>query len=241
MCVALHPAERMIAIGEHGHVRVIGGGEDREETIGEVAKGPRAIGPMREVRTIAQIAYACGMGRQVYRRPEAGQWERLDADIGSVPAADPVFGFESIHGFDADELYAVGWHGEIWWFDGKKWTQVDSPTNLLLTRVFCAPDGWAYACGQIGVLLRGRRDRWEILSKGDPNTELWDLEWFGEQLLASSTRALYRWNGSAFEIVNTGDEIATTCYQLDAADGILWSVGETDILQFDGETWTRIE
>jgi hypothetical protein len=241
MCVVRQPTERMIAIGEHGNVRVIGGGEDSEHTIADTPDGPRRVGPLREVRAIAQEAYACGMGRQVYRRSEAGPWVRIDQDIGTAAAADAVFGFESIHGFDAGDLYAVGWHGEIWHFDGTTWHRVDSPTSLLLTRVLCAPDGWAYACGARGVLLRGRGDTWTILSSAAPTADLHDLEWWGDHLIASSTRALYRWTGSNLEVLSTGDLVAATCHQLDAADGILWSVGETDILQLDAERWTRIE
>ena len=63
MCVARKPKEQMIAIGEHGHVKVVGGGEEFEEMITDRGNSPELRGPLREVRTIGGWAYACGMDR----------------------------------------------------------------------------------------------------------------------------------------------------------------------------------
>jgi hypothetical protein len=63
----------------------------------------------------------------------------------------------------ATELYAVGWQGEIWHYDGEKWHQLPSPTKLVLVDVCCAGDGTVYACGREGLLLKGRDQTWEIV------------------------------------------------------------------------------
>ncbi len=233
------PKPQCILLGEYGDAHISGSSEIIVERISNKMK---ELSQFREVRTIGGYAYACGMDRQVYRRDAPGQWTCLDMDIGQQPAADPyVFGFESIHGFDQDDIYAVGWHGEIWHFNGQKWQQLDSPVNALLNRVYCAPDGKVYVCGPGGLLLRGREEIWEIVEQNDTDDDLWDIEWFNGKLYLSSLHALFTLEGDELALVDTGDETPETCYHLDAADGILWSIGAEDILEFNGETWKRIE
>lgn len=36
------------------------------------------------------------------------------------------------------------------------------------------------------------------------------------------------------------DDASSTFFHLDAHDGILWTVGSEDSLQFDGHQWARI-
>jgi len=59
------------------------------------------------------------MDRQVYRREDVNKWVCLDATMR--PGKDAgVVGFESVTGFSAKDVYAAGWGGEIWRFDGSK-------------------------------------------------------------------------------------------------------------------------
>jgi hypothetical protein len=239
-CISKEPKPQCVYLGEYGNICIQGSGEFFEETITD-SNRPN-LSNFREVRCIGGYAYACGMDRQVYRRDAPGQWTCVDQDIGKLPAADEyVFGFESIHGFDQNDIYAVGWHGEIWHFDGTRWKQIDSPVNALLNRVYCAPDGQVYVCGHGGLLLRGCGEAWEIIDHQSTTEDLWDLEWFGGKLYLSSLSTLFTLEVDRLELVETGDEVASSCYHLDAADGIMWSIGAEDILQFDGTTWARIE
>ena len=64
------------------------------------------------------------------------------ADPG-VPA-----GFEAIAGFGEENIYAVGWRGEIWQRKDDGWIQRDSPANVILTGVCCTDDGYVYICGR---------------------------------------------------------------------------------------------
>ncbi len=53
-------------------------------------------------------------------------------------------GFEAIDGYSSEALYAVGWAGEVWKFDGAKWSQAPKLTDAVLTAVCCAPDNVVY-------------------------------------------------------------------------------------------------
>jgi hypothetical protein len=230
----------MIAVGEHGDVAVLGSGERYEEKIFTKTDSPEKRGPIREVREIGGKAYAVGMDRQVYRRDGRSSWVCVDGNMRKAPATDVVFGFESIHGFSEQDMYAVGWQGEMWRYDGKAWKEIASPTNLLLTRVFCAPGGTVYACGQRGMLLRGSKSIWEVVEHRSTQEDLWDLQWFEGKLYLSTTSLVYTLENDALVPVAMGDEVPEACYHLDAADGIMWSIGRKDIIQFDGKSWTRI-
>ena len=127
------PEERVLVMAQKGGaILVSGGGERKVEDLSEARKGfKRKPGLMREIRAVAgRHAYAVGTGRQVYRRKAPGEWKCIDAwsQVDSKELLD--YSFESIDGFSDNEIYAVGWEGEIWSYDGKKWTRLGSPTNL---------------------------------------------------------------------------------------------------------------
>ncbi len=57
----------------------------------------------------------------------------------------------------------------------------------------------------------------------------------------SPTESLHRLNGEQLGLVDYGGEdIPATCYHLSAADGLLWSIGAHDVMEFDGKRWTKI-
>lgn len=206
----------------------------------QLRRRPKKRGPLREIRGIAKgRAYAVGTCRQAYLREDEDQWRCIDqsAQVGDTPITDTSF--ESIDGFSEQEIYTVGWEGEIWQYDGARFTQQNSPTNLALYKVRCAPDGFAYACGQLGTLLRGRNDQWEMIEHESTEEDLWGMEVFDGQLYVSSTHFVYRLEDGKLKPVDFGDDVPLTCYHLSAADGIMWSIGPKDVMQFDGSTWTR--
>jgi hypothetical protein len=240
VCAA--PAERFLALGVEGETWVVGGGQaSQEPAVQDRQHGPVTRGPLREIRGIVGgHAYAVGTCRQAYRRQAPGRWRCID-QTAQTPVEDIAeTSFESIDGFSEQEIYAVGWEGEIWQYDGAAWAQRESPTNLALYKVRCAGDGFAYACGQNGLLLRGRGDRWAVIDHGVTEEDLWGMEWYAGKLFVSSTHYVYELDGGALSLTDFGDEAPDTCYHLSAADGIMWSIGAKDVMEFDGTDWSRV-
>ena len=231
-CVVKKPSERFLALGEDGEVfTYLGGGKVVEEKIVPKPKVLRGVG------VVDGLAVACGMKRQVYRRDGEATWTAMHA-----PAPDKGnAGFEAVAGFSSKEMYAVGWNGEIWEWNGKKWVNRASPTNLILTSVCCAADGKVYICGQTGTLLKGRHDTWKVVDLGDFNDDLWAVRWFKDRLYLASMKALFTLGDGGLEPVDFGDDAPATCYRLTDAEGVLWSVGSGDVFSFDGSTWTRAD
>ncbi|WP_206232931.1 hypothetical protein [Xanthomonas sp.] len=234
------PAERYLMLGIDGSVEASGGGTVNVEAIAGCGVDPKKRGPLREIRGVAKgRAYAVGTCRQAYVRDGENQWRCIDhsAQVGDTPITDTSF--ESIDGFSEQEIYTVGWEGEIWKYDGSVFTQQKSPTKLALYKVRCAPDGFAYACGQLGTLLRGRGDQWEAIEHGSTREDLWGMEVFDGQLYVSSSHLVYRLEGGKLIPVDFGDDAPQTCYHLSAADGVMWSIGPKDVMEFDGSNWKR--
>jgi hypothetical protein len=238
-CIVRKPKEQLVAIGEHGQVYVNGSGEKHTEEMARGPESPKKRGYMRCVRAIEGVAYAAGMMRQVYRREGANRWVPIDAGMRATKGS-AVCGFEAIDGFSRKEIYAAGYKGEIWRYDGKEWKQVESPTEFILTNLVCAGDGKAYACGQEGLLLRGRRDKWEVV---EPSTkqDLWSLAWYRNTLYLSSAHQVFTLKKGALTPVRFGEDTPLTAYHLAVGDGLLWSIGAKDVLSFDGKKWIRID
>jgi len=239
MTVSKFPQEQMIAMSAHGEVKLFGSGKQSDEQITTPDGSPETRGLLRKLRTIENRTYAVGMGRQVYRRENEDDWRCLDQKIR--PAIGEVKGFESIDGFSSSDIYAVGWDGEIWHFDGQDWEQKSSPTHVVLTNVLCAGDGNVYIAARQGLLIRGRGDSWESIEHESMDEDIWDLAWYGEALYLSPYRGLFKLVGDKLVPVDFGTDKAWTTYHLSAADGVLWSFGKKDVMAFDGQTWTRID
>lgn len=243
VAVCHQPQERLIAVGQWGQVRVLGGGENAEEPpIHDGKLDPSHRGPLREVRAVARgRAYAVGTGRQCYLREGPGHWRCIDATAQAAdgkPLTDKSF--ESIDGFSDQEVYAVGWDGEIWGWNGTRWQQFQSPTNVALHKVICAPDGHVYACGKMGVVVKGRGTNWEIVEHTVTEETFWGMAAFEDRIYLSTTHLLYVIDARGLQPFQPAEDPPTSCYHLSAADGVMWSIGFTEVFEMAAHRWTRL-
>jgi hypothetical protein len=234
IAVAKLPAEKVVLIGEDGDVSTYVAGTRENDAI-----VPQPV-MIRHARTIGGYVHACGMKRQVFKRVGEKQW----ADMSAPRAGDTEeYGFEAIDGYAQNDIYAAGWGGEIWRYDGTAWTQCGSPTNVVLTSICCAPDGFVYAAGQGGVMVKGRGDAWALVDWEDEVTlDLWDVCWFQDKLYVATMFALFTLeNGNRLQEVNYGAMGPVTGFNFTTAEGVLWSIGKSDVASFDGTTWRRYD
>jgi hypothetical protein len=231
IAVARLPAPKLVIVGEDGEVCIYLG--DRKSATETIKPAPRMI---RNAKSIGGYVYVCGMKRQVYKRSDEKKWDPMNAP---APTGDDAVGFEAIDGYSAAEIYAVGWQGEIWQYDGKKWHDRSTPTNLVLACVCCTPKK-VYVAGQKGTMLRGRGDSWELIDfKDEFDLDIWDLCWFDDELYVATITGLYTLEGDKLVDVDFGAEGTPMCYSLSTAEGVLWSVGRDDVASFDGKKWQR--
>ncbi|CAI8730808.1 hypothetical protein [Pseudomonas chlororaphis] len=244
LCVITHPERNVIMLGNDGRVVRWGSKDFSEEHVDNSDQGPEHYGAMREVRTIGRYAYAVGMGRIVYRCEGQANWRRIDQGVRTDSTKELEAGFNSIDGFSDDELYAVGWDGEIWGYSNRSWTKFESPTNLALYRVVCASDGQVYAVGQLGLIVRGRHSKWEIIEQDATREDFWGATWFREKLFLATANGLFTLQANSLAPVDIAPikKTRSDCfYRLSSAEDCIWSVGEKmAIYSDDGHTWSEV-
>jgi len=241
VAISESPVEQCIYLGAWGEVLLIGSGDTHEEVCSDGANTPREFGPLRAVRSIDQFTYAVGMGRQAYCRTDINRWISIDGGTRTKFDGGDLVGFDAVDGFNSNEIYAAGRRGEIWLYDGRLWSRLDSPTNANLTNMRCCADGNVYVCGQRGTLLVGRDDDWRAIEDLGLDEDIWGIEWYKNKLYVSTRQDVYRLEENGLVSVNFGSDKPKTCYHLSARDNVMWSFGAKDVMSFDGHLWTRVD
>jgi hypothetical protein len=235
--VCLHPPSGdVFAVGSYGEILRISDPDIEEDRIAPAQDGPDEHGPIREIRSIGGQIYAVGMGRQVYRRVARGGWDRLDDGMLDRSGRATV-GLNSMVDSDSG-LVAVGYEGEIWELD-QRWRRIDSPTNVLLTRVV-RHRGTLYAAGVLGTLLCRDAQGWRVVETSDFDVDIWDVEVFGGTLYLGTQDGLFRLDDDD-EIVPVEIEESTGqrhCGWLSSNAERLWCFGGEKVSSSaDGVTW----
>jgi hypothetical protein len=234
------PELTILCMAPTGEVHVAVSSGTSTEHVDAGPEGPGESGVLRDIRRIGDDIFVTGMARQVYRRSAPGRWVREDLGVRVKQPTEGIVGFNSIDGFGTDEIYAAGWNGEIWRRVSNKWMPCNSPTNVKLERVLCTKQGDVYACGQVGTVIRGRGDHWEIVEQDVTDNGFWGIESFaGEIWIATNDELFHLTEQGEFEPVDFGvDDEDVTCGWLHANDGMLWSVGGEHLFStVDGKKW----
>jgi len=235
-------AREIVAISPEGDVGRGYGNFQLDDLSSRVPPGPDVLGPMREIRVVGEGLLAVGMGRQVYRWTRKEGWRALHS-AAMVEREDlmAVSGFNSIHGDSMSDLWAVGMGGEIWEYRQRGWKRATSPTNLALNRVHVTGKAEAIAVGQSGVVLECKDRNWRHWFTLEQGEDIWSIARFNGATYLSTETAIFRIDPAG----NTADPVAVpgveTFGHLDAADGVLWSCGFSDIAYtLDGAHWSVV-
>lgn len=240
LCQDQAPERRYFCLGRNGEVFCAQSGEDPwVETIATAGTGARRRGVLKRIRNIGGQIHACGAGGQVYRRDGRDVWTAIDkAPVTSHKAGHGILC--DIGGFAGDDLYVVGQKGRIFNYDGRAWHDVSPGTNAYLESLRCGEDGQVYVGGQNGTLLAGDRNGWRVLVEPDDVEDIWDVEWFDGTLYVVADNRLMQVDGHALNAVETGLSPMPDAYRLSVSNGLLWSIGESDICCFDGTRWRHV-
>jgi len=243
------PDPAALFMGIDGVIARWGAGAVEQEIIDPSDEGPQRIGDLRDINTIAGKAYVVGMGRTVYWCDGRLNWKRIDAGIREGEEEESDAGLNSIDGWTGTSLVTAGFEGEIWSFNGKKWTQHSSPTNLTLNKVVCMPDKQSVICGQMGTVLQSSGRAWKIVENDATEDEFWGAAWFKDAVYLSTLDDLYRLRGGRIEKVKIQPadkkkpiELSPklSFFRLHSDGNVLWSIGRKQAMySSDGDHWTE--
>lgn len=235
VCLAPVAQAMMVARNADGQVVLLGGGRDFPDEFIDPGKYPMTY----RVKTLFGYAYSVGQGRSIYKRTDIGTWLPLNNGFPAIEAAT-AHGFEDMDAFSEHDMYAVGGHGDVWHFNGERWSQMGFPSNVQLGTVTCAGDGQVYISGEGGSLWVGQKSTWKRIYEGGASV-LWnDVLWFEGKLWLSSDFQFRNWDGKSLEPVTHHGKQLWLNGHMDARDGLLAIAGIEQVNVFDGTAWRTI-
>ena len=217
-----------------------------DNNTGQLAKG---------VTNINGTVYAYGMIRSVFKYLGIKQWENitnpekhpvLGEDIinSKVRFIGDQVGFSALGGFDENDLYAGGNHGDCWHYNGKTWKKVDLPTNADISAITCASNGQVYISSRLGPILVGRNDTWKIINE---LSQITHSAWFkGRIYFASHDGRIYTHNESENKLVEATfktkypDHMHHIISGIASCEECLVAYTEVQAYAYDGEIWHEI-
>jgi hypothetical protein len=230
-----------VSIAETGKELVIGDSGVVQNVIATGPHSPTSNGPLTNVCCVAgREIFAIGTARQVYKKVGISEWIRQDQTCKPERPKDRArVAFTSLDGFSENDIYGVGWDGQIWHFNGTAWSQFDSPTTMALFSVHCCSNGDVYVCGQNGVILRGRDSKWSLIEQKETRESLRDIGEFAGKLYFCSNNHLYVMQDDKLEPVSTNYPIKSFG-KLKVTEQVLLSIGLKDAAVFDGSDWQQL-
>lgn len=231
----------LCALGRRGplHIRT------RSGAVREVALVPKA-GYLACMTEVDGVLYAAGTQNQCYRySDEDGTWHAHDAGLYAALDGQVDRMLLAIDGHAQDDLYAAGWNGALWHWDGAAWRALASPTTAQLNAVLCGPGGQVYLAGSCGRLFRGTAaDGWTLAATAAPAAGggmvvFNAMAWFQGRLYLAAGMTLFVYDGTAMAACPVPLEGRHSFGQLSACADALWCTGNECVLVFDGNIWVR--
>ncbi|WP_028314733.1 hypothetical protein [Desulfatibacillum aliphaticivorans] len=144
-------------------------------------------------------------------------WDGNSWSVDYVSGLYLGVGLDSVHAFAADDVYAVGWYGQIIHYDGSAWTiqkqEGEPPFNFstnFLDDVWGPDADTVFACGNYGQVYKLNKAAGNWIEISNPitytvpvsmqNTQLTSISGTSgsDMYFTSYSGSVYHWNGSGF-------------------------------------------
>lgn len=221
---SMSPAGKFVELRQDGHDNYNAFEEQQMKTV------------FRFSKAVDNVLYSGGTNRHLFRARNK-TWTDISTDV--MREGKGSKSFDGLTGFDENELYAFGWRGIIWSNYGGAWHQIESPTNLILSDGD-VHDGTVFIGGQIGTILSGRGETWEVTENPVLPQDIWSVRAFKDAVYFSCMSGILRLKDGELELVKQLGPDMRTAMSLFVGPSGLWSVGASDIVLFDGDEWHTI-
>lgn len=241
-----HPSQQAVMVALDGDVAVMKGDiSEFEDSIPLGEPGSPLATSAHAVFSIDGFAYVVGPWRSVCKRIAPGKWENL-ADRRSLPKPErnqfgrSNQGFNVIAGFSAADIYAGGGEGDLWHYNGEKWSQCPVPTNMYIETICCAGDGYVYVGLQSGSIMQGRTNQWKLIHKGTMTLPFQDMAWFQGKVWCTSDYGTWTIENGNLTDPLLPAEIRSCSGNLSVNDGVMLLAGMYGASVFDGVKWVSL-
>lgn len=232
----------LLTMGIEGSVQVSDADGVHDTHVDRTVDGPNDLRHITALCPVRKDVYAIGMSRMVYRRePNSLAWTRIDDGMRLPTGTDQVAGLKALDGDGAGALLAAGLFGELWRYDGRRWRQLDSPTNMKLEAVRWVLPELVFVAGARGLLLCGPPEAPRVVEPSSTQDTFWSMQWFQNRLyLATGKGTLHVLVDGELVQLDPFPGSPITTGSLHVGAGLLMSVGSRDVLLFDGRDWRRL-
>ena len=247
----------LVGMSSEGHVEFSFADSIVEEKIpgaGVFVPDAAGWGYVSAIRQIGDFLFVCGAGGQVYKRVSANNWEHLDAGIVQTLPIEARLLLSDINGDSDRDIYLCGSYpgrggleGRLFHFNGTSWRTVDIPEVGYLNRILIESATSIWICGHNGALLNGNaQDGFRDVSSVEDNQLFYSMALFDGMLYLGSSFGLYAYEpnkpgAKIREVVTALTPPVSDSVTVDSVGKVLWSIGEKDIVRFDGSSWARID
>ena len=244
-CLANKPEPDFVFVSSNGQVYKWGWEGENEVQRFESDIEERTY-RVTNVKRVCEKAYAVTVGREVFRRDSADTWNNISTDISSDKVLqEEVYkkgGFNDIDGFSEKDMYAVGDDGDCWHYNGESWSRIDIPTNVNLTSVHCASDGFAYIGGMLETVIKGRNVKWSILTTANTEYSIRKIVGFQNKIYISISYGLFEIIDHKLQEVDFGGlSVSDFSYlNVNPHNTFLVSGGPLAAYFFDGKKWKTL-
>lgn len=197
---------------------------------------------INNIKFISGNSYAVTAMREVFRRDDINQWTNISKEICEDKKLRErnyeMGGFNDIDGFSSNDIYAAGDDGDCWHYDGHKWANIDLPINTDIGTVCCADDGYVYLGGSMETIVKGKKDKWEIVQSKQSNYSIRKIVNFKNEIYISSVNGLSILSDEKLlriPYIEDCNYLSTDENQTHLITG-----DSTDIFIFNGEIWKEV-
>jgi hypothetical protein len=246
LAVAQQPCSQAVMVAVNGVVAVQGAGVSSME--GDIPRGVEGamIRGIHGMTNIDGYVYVTGPWRSVAKRVGPNQWESVVDRKTSMPVPMPNrygsadAGFDGIDGFNKNDIYCVGYKGDVWRYDGERWQPCIVPTNLSMETVCCAGDGFVYIGMAGGSVIKGRENSWEVIHTDRMTLPFTDMVWYADRVWCTSDHGLWVIENNKLVKADVPADVNVCSGHLSAGDGVLLLAGVNGAALFNGTQWEII-
>lgn len=217
--------------------------EITQEIIDTSDEGPSDLLLMKSIKEIEGEIIAVGMGRRAYKRNKSGQWKPIDQTcfVKRLERKESI-GFNDVAGIDMNNIVAVGYKGEIWYYNGDSWKEELSPTKVTLTGIVQISSTEFIICGLKGLIIKGSFGNWNVLKQNITTSDFWGIASFHGKCFVSNYDGVYIINDSNIEKCYPEVNQKNKTAYLSSGSNSIWSVGLQSVAKsLNGIDWIEIE